>query len=179
MTSSDSRGSRPAFTNDDLPHPDGPQINPTEKVFSASFSSMRVFQKRMLSGRPSRSRGPGSSSKKKSASCASKDRNPLGTILIVRASVDGGVSDRAYSKRRPSDRRRLLLDEVLQIIGKVFGCRVAITRSLGERFQTDAFQFLRNRIVDLPRRLRLFRRDQKERTRQVGARNGFSPVSNS
>src|ERR1700735_3775395 len=43
--------------------------------------SMRVFQKRMLSGSPSRSRGPGSSSRKKSASWASKDRNPFGTIL--------------------------------------------------------------------------------------------------
>src|SRR5438445_125960 len=42
---------------------------------------MRVFQKRMLSGRPLRSRGPGSSSRKKSASWASKERNPFGTIL--------------------------------------------------------------------------------------------------
>ena len=38
----------------------------------------------MLSGSPSRSRGPGSSSRKKSASCSSKDRSPLGTILIGR-----------------------------------------------------------------------------------------------
>ncbi len=38
----------------------------------------------MLSGSPSRSRGPGSSSRKKSASCASKDRRPFGTILIGR-----------------------------------------------------------------------------------------------
>src|SRR5271166_5322194 len=43
---------------------------------------MRVFQNRMLSGSPSRSRGPGSNSRKKSASWASKDRNPFGTILI-------------------------------------------------------------------------------------------------
>src|SRR6266542_4243717 len=41
---------------------------------------MRVFQKRMLSGRPSRSRGPGSSSRKKSASWASKECRPFGTI---------------------------------------------------------------------------------------------------
>src|SRR5438876_11821355 len=41
---------------------------------------MRVFQKRMLSGNPSRSRGPGSSSRKKSASWASNDRRPFGTI---------------------------------------------------------------------------------------------------
>src|SRR5262249_61634500 len=40
------------------------------------------FQNWMLSGSPSRSRGPGSSSTKKSASCSSNDRSPLGTILI-------------------------------------------------------------------------------------------------
>src|ERR1700738_4311695 len=57
-------------------------MRPTENVLSASVSSMRVFQKRMLSGTPSRSRGPGSSSRKKSASWASKDRRPFGTILI-------------------------------------------------------------------------------------------------
>ena len=49
-------------------------------MLSASRSSMRVFQKRMLSGNPSRSRGPGKSSRKKSASWASKERSPLGTI---------------------------------------------------------------------------------------------------
>src|SRR5271167_13768 len=58
-------------------------MRPTVKVLSASCSSMRVFQKRILSGSPSRSRGPGSSSRKKSASWASKDRNPFGTILTV------------------------------------------------------------------------------------------------
>src|SRR5947207_292302 len=43
---------------------------------------MRVFQNRILSGSPSRSRGPGNSSRKKSASWASKDRKPFGTILM-------------------------------------------------------------------------------------------------
>src|SRR5262245_50279848 len=57
-------------------------MRPTENVLSGSVSSMRVFQKRILSGKPSRSRGPGSSSRKKSASWASNDRSPLGTILI-------------------------------------------------------------------------------------------------
>src|ERR1700691_1387091 len=56
-------------------------MRPNEKVLSASVSSMRVFQNRILSGSPSRSRGPGNSSRKKSASCASKERRPLGTIL--------------------------------------------------------------------------------------------------
>src|SRR5438445_11689712 len=56
-------------------------MSPTEKVLSASVSSMRVFQKRMLSGKPSRLRGPGSSSRKKSASWASNERRPFGTIL--------------------------------------------------------------------------------------------------
>src|SRR4029077_8270552 len=51
---------------------------------------MRVFQKRMLSGSPSRSRGPGSSSRKKSASWASKERSPFGTILTGDEVVAGG-----------------------------------------------------------------------------------------
>jgi hypothetical protein len=42
---------------------------------------MRLFQKRILSGNPSRSRGLGNNSRKKSASRASKDRNPFGTIF--------------------------------------------------------------------------------------------------
>src|SRR5271155_5299854 len=56
-------------------------MRPTENVCSGSASSMRAFQKRMLSGNPSRSRGPGSSSRKKSASWASKERKPFGTIF--------------------------------------------------------------------------------------------------
>src|SRR5450432_926801 len=97
ITLSDRWGSRPALTSDDLPHPDGPQINPAENVLSASVSSMRVFQKRILSGSPSRSRGPGRSSRKKSASWASKERNPFGTILIgwwSEVGVVGPVPDR-------------------------------------------------------------------------------------
>src|SRR4029453_7046580 len=91
------RGSSPALTSEDLPHPDGPQINPTENAFSASFSSIRVFQNRRLSGSPSRSRGPGSSSRKKSASWASKERKPFGTILMgwwSEVGVVGEVPDR-------------------------------------------------------------------------------------
>src|SRR5260221_11966930 len=57
-------------------------MRPTGNVSSASFSSIGVFQKRRLSGKPSRSRGPGNSSRKKSASWASNERRPFGTILI-------------------------------------------------------------------------------------------------
>src|SRR6516162_4750277 len=92
MTSPDNRGSKPAFTSEDLPHPDGPYIRPTSNVLSGSVSSMRVFQKRMLSGSPSRSRGPGSNSRKKSASCASNDRSPFGTILTAWLSEVGVVA---------------------------------------------------------------------------------------
>src|SRR5499427_3268941 len=81
MTCPPSRGSSPALISDDLPQPEGPYTSPTLNVSSGSVSSSRVFQKRMLSGSPSRSRGPGSSSRKKSASWASKDRNPFGKIL--------------------------------------------------------------------------------------------------
>ena len=74
-------GKRPAFTNDDLPQPEGPYITPTGNVASAFVSSIRVFQNRMLSGRPLRSRGPGSNSRKNSLSFSSKERSPLGTIF--------------------------------------------------------------------------------------------------
>jgi hypothetical protein len=49
---------------------------------SVSRDSMWLFQKRMLSGSPCRSRAPGSSARKKSASCWSNDRRPLGTMRI-------------------------------------------------------------------------------------------------
>ena len=42
---------------------------------------MRDFQNRIDSGNPSRSKGPGSNSRKKSASPASNERSPLGTTL--------------------------------------------------------------------------------------------------
>jgi hypothetical protein len=51
----------------------------------------------MLSGSPFRSRGPGSSSRKKSASWASNERRPFGTIRI--GSLSGVVDD-------PNDERR-------------------------------------------------------------------------
>src|ERR1700738_1260571 len=68
-------------------------MRPTENVLSASVSSMRVFQNRRLSGNPSRSRGPGNSSRKKSASWASKDRKPFGTILMGWWSEVGVVAE--------------------------------------------------------------------------------------
>ena len=55
-------------------------MSPTSKVLSGSVSSIRVFQNRMLSGRPSRPRVPGSRSRKKSASSGPNDRRPLGTM---------------------------------------------------------------------------------------------------
>ena len=64
--------------------PRGRRSGRLETSFPASVVSICVFQKRMLSGKPSRLRGPGSSSRKKSASCSSKDRRPLGTILMGR-----------------------------------------------------------------------------------------------
>src|SRR5271169_4442428 len=59
-------------------------MSPTLKVMSGSIRSIFRFQNWMLSVSPSRSRGPGKSSRKKSASCSSKDRSPRGTILIGR-----------------------------------------------------------------------------------------------
>ncbi len=57
------------------------------KVDSASVCSTRDFQKRRLSGRPLRSRGPGSNSRKKSASFASNERSPCGTTRASRNSA--------------------------------------------------------------------------------------------
>src|SRR5271155_1263147 len=68
-------------------------MRPTENVFSGSLSSMRLFQNLILSGSPSLSRGPGSNSRKKSASCSSKDRKPFGTILRSCWSEVGVVAD--------------------------------------------------------------------------------------
>src|SRR5690242_19467046 len=85
-------GNNPAFISDDLPQPLGPYNSPTEKVLSASLFSIRVFQKRMLSGRPSRSLAPGNNSRKKSASVSSKERKPLGTIMTGRRSLPDGVA---------------------------------------------------------------------------------------
>src|ERR1700740_250107 len=67
-------------------------MSPTEKASPASVLSTRVFQNRTLSGSPSRSRGPGSNSRKKSASCASKERSPLGTNLMGWLSEVGVVA---------------------------------------------------------------------------------------
>src|ERR1019366_9397197 len=59
---------------------------------------MRVFQNQILSGSPSRFRGPGSNSRKKSASLASKDRNPFGTIFKGRLSEEGVMGGVATGK---------------------------------------------------------------------------------
>ena len=75
-------GRSPALISDDLPHPDGPYTRPTRNVLSGSVARILVFQNRSESGRPCRSRGPGNSSKKKSASCSSNEQSPFGTILI-------------------------------------------------------------------------------------------------
>ena len=93
---------------------------------------MRVFQKWMLSGSPSAWRGPGRSSRKKSASCSSKDRRPLGTTLI---SWGGFVPVVADDQRPP---------EFLA----AFGCDVGAVSALPER-PLDAF-FLSEGLQAVP-----------------------------
>ena len=46
-----------------------------------------------------------------------------------------------------------------QVVGEVFGRRVAVGRPLGECLEADALQFLRNAVVDLPWRSGIQRRD--------------------
>ena len=122
-----------------------------------------IFQKRIESGSPSRSRGPGSSSRKKSLSSSSKERRPLGTILI------GWLSEASSLRRRPGASQvrgsgaavrgrapRCSLarggclsgQEMPQIVGHVLG-RGTLRRSLRERLQADAFQFLRDSVIVL------------------------------
>ena len=67
---------------------------PTRNVFSGSAASTRVFQNRSPSGSPSRSRGPGKSPRKNSASCSSKEQSPFG-IILVEAGGPNRSADRA------------------------------------------------------------------------------------
>ena len=142
-------------------------MRPTVKVLSASVSSMRVFQKRMLSGSPSRSRGPGSSSRKKSASCASKDRNPFGTILIgwlVRGRRRGreetawcrNGQGASFAVRRQangfSSSGRCSARKCRKSSAMSFAVVYRSEARFDKRLQTDALQFLRDRVVPLPGR---------------------------
>ena len=106
----------------------------------------------MLSGSPSRSRGPGNSSRKKSASPASKHRSPLGTIgepTLARA-VRRVVSVQA----RPDAVRAL---PPASAAGRRSGRRrlVAVGGPLGQAGQADARQFAGHGRVDLPQRPRI------------------------
>ena len=137
---------------------------------SASVVSICVFQNRRLSGRPSRSRGPGSSSRKKSASCASNDRSPLGTILTGadrsrtapewrcrRRRGRGRLGPRRSAARGNdrSGRAGVGLEEVPQVVGQVAGRGVPLRRPLGQRLQADPLQLPGDRVVDLAGRARL------------------------
>jgi hypothetical protein len=66
---------------EDEPQPLGPYSTPTAQLSATCGVWIRVSQNRMLSGTPSRSREPGNSSIKKSASLTSNERRPFGTIL--------------------------------------------------------------------------------------------------
>src|SRR5262245_54256036 len=120
----------------------------------------------MLSGKPSRSRGPGNSSRKKSASWASNERKPFGTILTgwlsevgVAGVVEGvpeepaategdsngttgwgagGASALAHWGGRRVD--GLLGQEMPQILGQVLRRREAFRSALRQGLQADAFQ---------------------------------------
>ena len=63
-------------------------------------ASIRVFQNRTASGKPSRSRGPGSRSRKNSASPGPKERNPLGITRMTRE-VPGEPSETVSAAFRP------------------------------------------------------------------------------
>ncbi len=72
-----------------------------------------------------------------------------------------------HPRHRCVDRLRLgreVAEIVPQIVGQVFGRGEAIRGPLGERLETDSLEFLRNRVVNLPRRLGLDVRDLKHRT---------------
>ena len=52
-----------------------------------------------------------------------------------------------------------LCKETSQVVGHVFGGRVAFRRALRQRLEADAFQFFRNHVVALPWRTRFEARD--------------------
>ena len=138
------------------------QADPERRV--ESVDSIRVFQNRRLSGRPSRSRGPGKSSRKNSASCRSNDRSPLGTTLTWSGRNPTPWPCEESGSRRPGPRsgRRSpppdaasCLEEVVQVLGHVPGRAVPLRDPLRKRLLADPFQLPGDRVVDLPRGARL------------------------
>ena len=119
----------------------------------------------MLSGNPSRSRGPGSSSRKKSASCSSKDRSPFGTILIGRWSEsDCADVERNWCRFLRGAGVELTAMATGPMAGDGFRdglekCRrsSAMSRAVvyrsdarfDMRLEADPFQFLGDRVIDL------------------------------
>ena len=83
-------------------------MTPRRIVSSEAWVSMRCFQKRIVSGNPSRSRGPGRSERKKAASWRSKARRPLGITRTPRLlSADrnkGAAMSSCRSKEPPGPR---------------------------------------------------------------------------
>src|SRR5690349_3267689 len=122
------------------------------------MASTRVFQKRRTSGSPSLSLGPGNSSRKKSTSCSSNERSPLGTTLtawwsrsgrsdvgrvkvlstdgVARKSVGGwtvgdgfGTSGDRRKHRRSSARSSAVVYRSVALLDSAF--RQALSNSLG------------------------------------------------
>ena len=70
---------------------------------------------------------------------ASKDHKPFGTILMGWLPEVGTL-------------RSAIAEPMPQVFRHVSGCDVAIRRSFCQSLETDAFQFPRDRVVDLPGR---------------------------
>ena len=172
-----SRGSNPALTSDDLPQPEGRRSGRPGRRCPGRSTRSGSSRTGGYSGRPSRSRGPGSSSRKKSASCRSNDRSPLGTILTRPAVGVGSCRERTGpasppgSRRAPSDRagttraarrrgrtgsrRDVGLEEVPQVVGQVAAGAVPLRRPLRQHLLADPLQLAGDRVVDLAGRARL------------------------
>ena len=74
----------------------------------------------------------------------------------------------------------VLGQEMPQVVGHVPGRRVPLRGPLRQRLQADAFQFLGNGVVDLPRRPGLDAADLLQQFLPAESpRNGRRPVSNS
>ena len=140
-------------------------MSPTAAVLSGSVSSIQLFQNRRLSGKPSRSRGPGKSSRKKSASCSSNDRKPLGHNLDFTAQRQSGIAEEAEEggeARGPAATRGV--DGRLratrwpsacagqvepQVVGHVAGRRIALRCPLGQCLEADSVELPRDLLVEL------------------------------
>ncbi len=150
------------MTNDDLPPPEGPYSKPTAKDRAGSVSSIRRFQARIDSGRPWRSRGPGTSVTKKSASSASKARSPFGTIRGGPRAMIRRLDGPAESTASPPTDGPMPASQFRRSSASSAAVSIAVVHPFRQALQADPLQLAGDRLVDLSGRLRAILEDRTE-----------------